>query len=605
MSLPSRTTTSRSDPLIEMGYSSSLQHLKTLVPFLDGLRWRYAVGAFLLVLTNACALLIPWLLKLVIDGLQHPEHALLSSGKAALLIGLIAVGYALVRIFSRTVILNAARLLEFQIREALFARLMTLDLVFFSRERSGDILSRFANDLTNLRMLTGFGVMSLLNTVVLYLAGLWLMLQINLWLTVAAVAPLPLMVLAVRAMSSRIFSVSRQAQDELARLSSLTEESVGAIRLIKSYCREAYVAGQFDRISDHCLAKNLELARLRGLVMPVMALATGAGTLAVLYLGGRLVITNQISLGQFVAFSGYLALLAWPTAVLGWILTLVQRGAASMARLNELLQSIPAVVEDPEARPLGGIGKGLELRELRFSYGERRILDGISFSIAPGERIGITGPVGCGKSTLLRLIPRLLPLPDGMLFLDGQDVNSLELASLRRLMGYVPQETTLFSRSIADNVAYGGNGDVATAVQRAGLAADLQSFSAGLATVVGERGVTLSGGQRQRVALARSLVREPELLLLDDPLASVDAGREDEILGALAESWQGKTVLMVSQRLSAFRDCQRVLVLDEGRIVEQGTPDELLQLGGRYAELARMQGMLKSEVGRVKLEGVS
>lgn len=564
--------------------------LTTLIPFLQGLRWRYAIGAFLLLLTNGCALLIPWLLKLVIDGLQHPEQVMLSSSRAAALIAVVAAGYALVRIFSRTVVLNAARLLEFQIREALFARLLTLDLGYFSRERTGDILSRFANDLANVRMLTGFGAMSLLNTAVIYLAGIWLMLRINPWLTLAAVAPLPLMVLAVRAMSSRIFSVSLQAQNELARLSSLTEESVGAIRLIKSYCREASVAAQFDRISGHCLAKNLELARLRGLVMPIMALATGAGTLAVLYLGGRLVITGQISLGQFVAFSGYLALLAWPTAVLGWILTLVQRGAASMARLNELLQSRPAVVEHADAQPVTGIGKGLEAHQLNFSYGDRPVLQGVSFHVRPGERVGITGSVGCGKSTLLRLIPRLLPLSDGMLFVDGLDVNSLQLASLRHLIGYLPQETTLFSRSIAENVAYGGNGDVSTAVQRAGLVTDLAGFSAGLETVVGERGVTLSGGQRQRVALARSLVREPELLLLDDPLASVDAGREEEILGALAESWQDKTVLMVSQRLSAFRDCQRVLVLDEGRIVEQGTPDELLQLGGRYAELARMQG---------------
>lgn len=569
--------------------------LKTLIPFLQGLRWRYAIGAFLLVITNACALLIPWLLKLVIDGLQHPGQALLPAGRAALLIGLVAAGYAVVRIFSRTMILNGARLLEFQIREALFARLLTLDLGYFSRERSGDILSRFANDLANVRMLTGFGVMSLLNTAVIYLAGIWLMVQINPWLTLAAVAPLPLMVLAVRMMSNRIFSVSRQAQDELARLSSLTEESVSAIRLIKSYCRETSVAGQFDAISGQCLARNLELARLRGLVMPIMALATGAGTLAVLYFGGRLVIGNQISLGQFVAFSGYLALLAWPTAVLGWILTLAQRGAASMARLNELLQSSPAVIEMPDARPISSLGQGLEARGLSFSYGDRQILHDICFTLVPGERVGITGPVGCGKSTLLRLIPRLLPLADGMLFVDGLDVNALELASLRRLIGYLPQETTLFSRSIAENVSYGGEGPLALAVQRAGLDSDLQGFSAGLATVVGERGVTLSGGQRQRVALARALVREPELLLLDDPLASVDAGREDEILGALAESWQGKTVLMVSQRLSAFRDCRRILVLDEGRIVEQGPPDELLRLEGRYAELARMQGILKSE----------
>jgi len=573
---------------------SSFQQLKTVVPFLDRLRWRYAVGAFLLVVTNTCALLIPWLLQLVIDGLQHPVNARVSAGLAAVLITVVSVGYALVRIFSRTVILNAARMLEFQIREALFARLMTLDTGFFSRERTGDILSRFSNDLTNVRMLTGFGVMSVLNTVVIYLAALWLMLQINPWLTFAAVAPLPLMVLSVRAMSGKIFTVSRQAQDELARLSSLTEESVGAVRLIKSYCRETYVAGQFAVISGQCLAKNLELARLRGLVMPIMALATGAGTLAVLYLGGRLVITGQISLGEFVAFSGYLALLAWPTAVLGWILTLAQRGAASMARLNEVLHEISAVEQKQDARCITTIGRGIEARGLCFRYGERLVLDDVTFTIAAGERIGITGPVGSGKTTLLRLIPRLLPLADGMLYVDGHDINGLELSSLRRLIGYVPQETTLFSRSIEENVAYGADRSVTRPIEQAGLATDLAGFSSGLATVVGERGVTLSGGQRQRVALARALVREPQLLLLDDPLAAVDAGREDEILTALAEGWQDKTVLMVSQRLSAFRDCQRVLVLDEGRIVEQGTPEELLSRGGRYADLARLQGDVRS-----------
>jgi ATP-binding cassette subfamily B protein len=569
---------------------SSITQLKTIIPFLRGLRWRYAIGALLLVMTNGVALLVPWLLKQAIDGLQDPAKAVLSVTTVAALIAVISVGYAVVRIFSRTVILHAARMLEFQIREALFARLLMLDLGFFSRERTGDILSRFANDLTNVRMLAGFGAMSVLNTMVIYLAALWLMIQINPWLTMAAVAPLPLMVVAVRIMSSKIFTVSRQAQDELARLSSLTEESVGAVRLIKSYCREAFMGEQFDVISGQCLVKNLELARLRGMVMPIMAAATGAGVLAVLYLGGRLVIGGQISLGQFVAFSGYLALLAWPTAVLGWILTLAQRGAASMARLNELLQSIPAVEDRQGARELTGIGLGIEARNLCFSYGDRQILSDVSFSVAPGERVGITGPVGSGKSTLLRLIPRLLPVPDAMLFVDGIDSNNTTCVSLRNLIGYLPQETALFSRSIQENVAYGGKGIVQEAVVQAGLATDLAGFGEGLETVVGERGVTLSGGQRQRVALARALVREPELLLLDDPLSSVDAGREDEILGALAKSWQDKTVLMVSQRLSAFRDCQRVLVLDEGRIVEQGPPDALVRLGGRYAELARLQG---------------
>lgn len=568
-----------------------MQQLFTLLPFLTGLRWRYAAGAFLLVLTNGCALLIPWLMKLAIDGLQHPEHAALTPGRIAGLICLTALVYAVVRIFSRTTILNAARLLEFRIREALFAHLLALDAGFFSHERTGDILSRFSNDLSNVRMLTGFGIMSIMNTAIVYLAALTLMIRINPWLTLAAVAPLPLMVLTVRKMSSRIFAVSRQAQDELARISSLTEESVSAIRLIKSYCREEQFGRQFATASRQCLTKNLELARLRGLVMPIMAMATGAGTLAVLYLGGRLVIGGQITLGQLVAFSGYLALLAWPTAALGWILTLAQRGAASMSRLNELLETKPAVADHPDAIDITSIGSGIVCRNLSFSYGERQVLNRISFELAPGERLGITGPVGSGKSTLLRLLPRLLMVQDGMLFLDGKDINTLQLTSLRQLVGYVPQETTLFSRSIAENISYGGNGSLEQAIQQASLTTDLNGFQDGLQTVVGERGVTLSGGQRQRVTLARALVREPELLLLDDPLAAVDAGREDEILNALANSWQGKTVVMVSQRLSAFRDCHRVLVLSGGTIVEQGQPADLLQANGPYAELARLQGL--------------
>jgi ATP-binding cassette subfamily B protein len=569
---------------------SRLAELTALLPFLQGLRWRYAAGTLLLVITNGCALLIPWLMKLAIDGLQQPAAARFTPSGIALLIAATAVVYAVVRIFSRTVILNAARLLEFAIREALFARLTLLDPGFFSRERTGDILSRFANDLTNLRMLTGFGVLSLLNTAIIYLAALWLMVGISPLLTLAAVAPLPLMILAVRALSSRIFQLSREAQEQLAGISSLTEETVGAIRLIKSYCREAHFDQLFAQATAKNLAKNLALARVRGIVMPIMGWAAGLGTLAVLYLGGRQVITDQITLGQFVAFSGYLALLVWPTASLGWILTMMQRGAASMARLNELLTAQPTVVDPPVPRHLHALGTGLELRGLCFSYGERRVLQDISLQVTPGERIGITGPVGSGKSTLLRLIARLLPVQPGMLLVDGHDITTVAIESYRRLIGYVPQEAQLFSRNIQENVAYGGTGAVTDAVARAGLATDLAGFADGLQTVVGERGITLSGGQRQRVALARALVREPQLLVLDDPLAAVDAGREDEILEALAANWADKTVLIVSQRLSAFRDCHRVLVLDEGRIVEEGPPDLLLQHGGRYAALAQLQG---------------
>jgi ATP-binding cassette subfamily B protein len=543
----------------------------------------------LLLLTNGCALLIPWLLKLTVEGLRQPGSASFSTGQYAAAMAGLALLHCLVRIWSRTTILHAARIVEFRVREALFQRLLALDLSFYNRERTGDLLSRFSNDLGNVRMLVGFGSMSLLNTAIIYLAAVWLMLLISPWLTLAAVGPLPLMVLLVRRISGRVFNLSREAQEELARLSSLAEESVSAVRLLKSYCREPYFDRLFEKTSRDCLNKNLELARVRGLVMPIMVAATGIGTLAVLFIGGRQVITGTMSLGDFVAFSGYLALLAWPTAVMGWILTLLQRGAASMGRLNELLTATPLLETDAEQTAT--FQQSLELRQLSFSYGDRPVLQQISCSIRPGERLGVTGTVGSGKTTLLRVLARLLPVAPGQFLLDGHDVNQLSLASVRGLTGYLPQEAFLFSRSIQENIAYGGDGDTLRGAEQAGLTSDLNGFSQGLATLVGERGVTLSGGQRQRVALARALVRQPALLLLDDPLASVDAGKEDEILDALAANWQGKTVVLVSQRLSAFRDCQRVLVLDEGRIVEHGSPQELLVRGGRYAQLARLQGM--------------
>ncbi len=572
-----------------MKRSSGIQQLQTILPFLTGLRWRYAAGLLLLAVTNGCALTIPWLLKLAVETLRHPAQGSWPISLYAGLIAALGVLHALVRIKSRTVILHAARLVEFRLREALFKRLLSQDLSFYGRERTGDILSRFANDLTNVRMLVGFGVMSLINTVIIYLAAVWLMVRISPWLTLVAVGPLPVMVLLVRRVSGRVFSLSHEAQEELARLSSLAEETIAAVRVVKNSCREGWFGGMFEQASERCLEKNLELARLRGLVLPIMATATGGGMLAVLFVGGRQVIAGSMTLGDFVAFSGYLALLAWPTALMGWILTLVQRGAASMGRLDLLLTAQAALVHNPDD-PAASLEQGLHLQRLSFSYGGRLVLQEVSCFIAAGERVGITGTVGSGKTTLLRLIAGLLPVGAGQLYLDGVDVTRLSLDSVRRLTGYLPQEAFLFSRSINDNILYGGSGDALRSATQAGLGSDLAGLRDGLATVVGERGVTLSGGQRQRVALARALAQEPALLLLDDPLAAVDAGREEEILDALATNWQGRTVLLVSQRLSAFRNCQRVLVLAEGRIVEDGSPQELLRRGGLYAELARLQG---------------
>ncbi|HEY3308072.1 MAG TPA: ABC transporter ATP-binding protein [Desulfuromonadaceae bacterium] len=578
--------------------TTTIKDLSRLFEYLKSLRWRYSVGALFLLSTNGFALLIPWFMKLAVEALQYPQTARYSPATCAVIIVVLAACHCITRIFSRTLILNAARIIEFRIREDLFRRLLILDQLFFSSSRTGDILSRFSNDLTNVRMLTGFGAMSVMNTVILYIASVSLMLRIHPWLTLCAIIPFPLMIMVVKKISHRLFQRSLQAQEDLARLTSLTEESVSSVRLIKSYCREEYFEHLFGNISDDYLKHNLSLARLRGLLIPVMAIATGAGTLIVLFLGGRLVINSSITLGDFVAFSGYLSMLVWPTAVMGWILTLAQRGAASMTRLAGILGAEPAIADAADAEPLEMMQQGIEFRNLTFSYGENTILNGISFSIKTGELVGITGEVGSGKTTLLRTIPRLLPVADGQIFIDGRDINHVTLISLRSLIGYVPQETFLFSRSIRENIAYGsldGSSNSVELARQVSLTADLEKFREGQDTMVGEKGVALSGGQKQRLSIARALSVDPAILLLDDPLSAVDAGREEEILGEMGRLLGNRTALIVSHRLSAFKYCDRVLVLKDGRVVEEGSPSELLERNGLYAEMHRMQ-QLQAEV---------
>lgn len=539
-------------------------------------------------------MLIPWFMKLAVEALQHPGQAALSAAACSAVIVLLALLHCAARIFSRTLILNAARIIEYRIRNDMFSQLLQLDLNYFSSNRSGDILSRFSNDLTNVRMLTGFGAMSAFNTLIIYTATVSMMVRIDPWLTFWAILPFPIMVFIVKKVSHHLFQRSLEAQEELARLSSQVEESVSAVRLIKSYCREEHFERVFGTSLQRYLAINLRLARLRGMVIPVIAAATGSGTLIVLFYGGKLVMHNSITLGDFVAFSGYLAMLVWPTAVMGWILTLAQRGAASMSRLAGVLGAEPSVADTPDSLPITALDQGIELRNLSFCHGDTTVLDGITCSIKAGETVGITGEVGCGKTTLLHLIARLLPLDSGMLFLDGRDVTSISISSLRRLIGYVPQEAFLFSRTIGENIGYGmaepcDGESLASAARKGGFLEDVEGFPLGFETAVGEKGVTLSGGQKQRLSIGRAVATDPRILLLDDPLSAVDAGREEEILNELRRVYGGRTVLIVSQRVSVFRDCDRVIVLKAGRIAEIGSPVELSARGGLYSDICRLQ----------------
>jgi ATP-binding cassette subfamily B protein len=562
-------------------------------------RRSYLLGALCLLGTNGCALLIPWLLKLAIESLQQPARALHQPAWYGGMIMGAALLHGLIRLFSRTTLLHAARRIEYGIRDDLYAKLLTLDLPFFNRERTGDLMSRFANDLTNVRMLLGFGILNIMNTAVVYLAALALLLRISPLLTVCSVIPFPVMILVVKRLSAAMFRRSKRAQEELARLTSFVEENVSAAAVIKAYCREEAAIAGFAGVSGRYMASNMRIAQLRGLMIPVMAATSALGTLIVLLMGGARVVSGQLTLGDFVAFNGYLAMLIWPTIVFGWILNLMQRGAASMSRLNQVLLAQPQVVEPAEPVVPDRLRGEIELRDLTFSYNGEPLLAGISLRIPAGSRFGIVGAIGSGKSTLVRLLARLYPVADGTIFIDGIDLNRLSLTTLRDAIGFVPQESFLFSRTVRENIAYGladaPAGGVERAAGLASLAADVARFPNGYDTLVGERGITLSGGQRQRTAIARALLKDPSILILDDPLSAVDARTEEEILASLADYYGSRTVIIVSHRLSALRDCDRIIVLEAGEVVEQGSHEELLALGGRYAAIHHEQ-QLRAEI---------
>jgi ATP-binding cassette, subfamily B, multidrug efflux pump len=559
-------------------------------------RARYAAGVVLLLATNACALLIPWVTKDVVDALGGAGRSAATRETVAfgaLLVVVLALVQALVRTTSRLVMLGAGQRVEAEIRADLVDAFLRLEPAFYHGRRTGDLMSRATNDLHSVATLVGFGLLSLINTAIVYAGTLTVMLRMDPWLTVAALAPYPLLVAVARRYNSRAHAEALAVQEQLARLADKAQENLSGMPVVRAYTLALREIAEFGRLNEEHLARVLHQTRTHGLFSPLLAIMAGIGALSVLWVGGRAVLEGRLSLGVLVAFSGYVAYLAWPTMALGWVLAIVRRGFTALGRVTEILDTTPGILDGPAVAPLSAPVRGaIEIRRLTFRYAPDRppALRDVSLRVPAGSAVAVVGSTGGGKTTLAGLLPRLWDPPPDTVFIDGREIHTIPLRDLRAAIGFVPQETFLFSRSLHENVAFGApDSGVEAAADVAGLAPDVDRLPGGWDTIVGERGLTLSGGQRQRATLARALLRNPPILVLDDAFAAVDAKTEAAILARLLDRIRRRTTLVITHRLRVASLLDRIVVLEDGELVEDGVHAELLARGGLYARLWRRQ----------------
>ncbi|MBI3245626.1 MAG: ABC transporter ATP-binding protein [Deltaproteobacteria bacterium] len=561
-------------------------------------RARYLRGILCLVATATLAMSIPLLLKHAVEAIEHGSPPGQLTYYVAAIVG-IALVQGVVRSCSRFMIFNVGRDIEYDLRNDLFSHLQTLSLSYYQRQLTGDLMSRLVNDVTAVRMLLGIGILNVLNTPLYYVYAVSAMVAIDPWLTLAALSFYPFVLVVMRKMSRQLMERTFRVQAGLADLSSRVQESVSGIHVVRAYGREEWQNAEFARLNEKFKVESTGLAQVRGFFPPLMKMVSGLGLLVVLWYGGTHVIAGRLSIGDLVAFMGYLHLLAWPTMALGLLISVVQRGRAALQRMEAIFQEQPEIVD--------GLGDGLA-RKIRgeigfhhvdFAYRTKdnghQLLHDVNFTVPAGSTVAIVGRMGSGKSTLVNLLPRLFDVTGGSITIDGQDIRTASLAALRGWIGFVPQDAFLFSSRIKDNIAFAlprvDDEQVRWAASVANLARDVEDFPRGYNTIVGERGMMLSGGQKQRLTLARALAAHQPILVLDDALSSVDTQTEKAILHALRETTQDKTVVVISHRISAVRDADLIVVLDEGRIVERGTHASLVDRGGVYAEIFQQQAL--------------
>lgn len=537
------------------------------------------------------------------------NEAVSGDRQIALSIGawLAAVAFAafFVRVLSRVVVFNAGRIAEYELRSALLAHLQKLGPSFYTKMPTGEIMSRATNDLTQVRLLLGFGILNAINTVFGLVSAFYVMLTIHPGLTFASLAPLPVLMWVTRQFSTQLYSRQKANQDALGAMSDQVQSSITGARVVRSFNLEEAQAEAFDKTNRDYLEKSLSLAKLRGSMGPVMQSITSAGVLIVFWYGGMLMVAGSIDAGDFLVFFRALGRLTWPLMALGFLVGLLQRGRAAYSRLAEIYQAEPEIVDGPLPAP-AQVNGAISVRDLHFAYGEHEVLSRVSFDLEPGSSVAIVGKTASGKSTLAQLLPRLLNTPRGAIFLDGQDIVDLPLTTVRHSIGYAQQNPFLFSTTAGQNIGLALDEPnsreslltIRGAAKRAHVLDELLALPDGLDTVVGERGVQLSGGQKQRVSLAGAFVLGPHVLVLDDPLSAVDAKTESGILDAIDEQMAERGVILITHRVAAARRCAQILVLDQGQIVERGTHEELCRMGGIYSSFAEEQ-RIQSELEKL------